>query len=60
MPAERGIGLRCEERRMEDWAEMRARVSEMVVSGFDERRATRDSIAAMAGVRFGSLDVRSV
>ncbi len=54
------MGLRWEERRMDDCAETRARVSEMVVSGFEERRATSDSIAVIAGGRFRSLLVRSV
>lgn len=53
-PAEGGMGLRWESRRTVVWWERRARVSAIVVSGFSERRAISDSIAASAGDIEGS------
>jgi hypothetical protein len=44
-----GTGLGCELSRICDWEVMRERVSEMVVSGLEARRAMRDSIARRAG-----------
>ena len=50
MPADRGIGLRCEARSLLDCVDRRARVSEMVVKGVVASREMSDSIAAMGGV----------
>lgn len=58
VPADRGMGLGWDWSRICDWWESKARVSEMVVSGLLERRDRRDSMAARAGVRLGSLVVR--
>ena len=58
MPLDNGMGLDWEASKMDDCAETRARVSEIVVRGFDDSNATKDSIAAIAGVSFGSLLVR--
>ncbi len=38
VPAERGMGLRCEARSLLEWVESSASVSEMVVSGIVARR----------------------
>ena len=51
MPADSGIGFGCEASRMSDCCAASARVSEMVVKGFEESSAISDSIAAIAGVR---------
>jgi len=58
VPAERAIQLGTEERRVAEEWERRSRVSEMVVAGEAVRRAIRDSIAAIGGVRSGSAERR--
>ncbi len=58
MPAERAIGLTTEDLRVRVLEARRERVSEIVEGGKWERRRMRDSIAAMGGVRRGSV-VRS-
>lgn len=56
MPAEREMGLGTERFSREVEVARRSRVSEMVerVGGREERRRTRDSMAAMGMVRSGS------
>ena len=58
VPADKGIGFRCEARSFWDCVDNSANVSEIVVNGEVASRLIRDSIAAMGGVMFGSLCIR--
>ena len=57
MPADSGIGFRCEARSFSVWVASRVNVSEMVVRGAEARRLMSDSMAAIGGVMFGSLAI---
>jgi hypothetical protein len=56
VPADKAIQLGIEARRVAEEWERRSRVSEIVVAGEEVRRAIRDSIAAIGGVRSGSAE----
>jgi len=58
VPADRGMGLAWEARRVVDALWRRVIVSVMVEGDSAERMAINDSIAAMAGVIDGSVLVR--
>ena len=51
MPAERAIGFGMLSRRVLEAAWRRSSVSDTVVAGEDVNKASRDSIAAIGGVR---------